>query len=111
MQYNRSKVFFLFYFFLVWFGFSRKNMAVQELVILNQTSVATSNEGKIFQKIGENIEFSKNINLTWTSCKPKIRKIFNSRNYFNSWIRVWRKLLKWLNRIFWRWNFDSKQYF
>ena len=40
-------------------------MADQALVILNQTTVATSNEGKIFlfkfQKIGENIEFSKNI--------------------------------------------------
>ena len=100
MQYNRSKVFFLFYFFLVWFGFSCKNMADQELVILNQTSVATSNEGKIFQKIGENIEFSKNINLTWTSCKPKIRKIFNSRNYFNSWNQSVKKVTQMIKQNF-----------
>ena len=50
-------------------------MADQELVILNQTTEATSNEGKIFlkfwldwyfflsfQKLGEKIEFSKSKN-------------------------------------------------
>ena len=55
----------MFYFFLVWFGFSCKNMADQELVILNQTPVATSNEGKIFLFVfGYLVPFSK-VSKNW----------------------------------------------